>query len=133
LESNTGLDFIYIGKLVLTIVFLTLSIFGLYITFNCRRWYIDLLRLEQNAHYLRDDAMFNLTSYRSQLAKVKQSITQAEAKMTMSGPVISNKLVMDSAVAALKMFIRKEKSILQWGALGVKLAKSAFDYFTKGR
>lgn len=133
MDTNSGLDFIYVGKIVLTIVFFALSFIGIYILFNCRRWYRQLLVLEQQAHWLRDDAMFNMTSYRSSLAKVKERLAGAEQKMTTTGPAISNKLVIDSVLAALKMLVQKEKSILQWGTLGVKLAKSAFDYFVKGR
>jgi hypothetical protein len=133
LESNSVFDVLYIGKIVLTIIFVALSLVGIYILFQFRRWHTDLLQMEQTAHFLRDDAMFNMMSYRANLASVKQKIAAAENRITTSGPVLSNKVVVDSALAALTMLMQKERSILQWGTLGVKLAKSAFDYFTKGR
>ena len=113
-----------IAKIVI-IVFVTLLIIqGLRLLKRRERIYHFLLLEEHNASLARDDVMFSCTQIRAELDAVRERLGQINLPRAME---VKDELMKLAGSAAWLLF-QKEKNIFTWGALGVKVGKSLFQF-----
>jgi hypothetical protein len=109
------------GKLVLCTIMLLMSFCGFYILFRFQELHDALANMEMNAMRSRDDAMFQFTAVRSRLADLRER-GQAPDDDTQAA-------IVKGATAAVMLLLRRERGMLQWGMLGLKVARSAWAHF----
>lgn len=109
-----------VGKLVLASIMLFFSFCGFYILFRFQEIYNQLATAEMQAMRARDDAMFHFTAVRSRLADLKER---------SKAPDADTQAIVKGATTAIMLVLRKERSMLSWGLLGLKVARSAWAHF----
>jgi Tfp pilus assembly protein PilN len=117
-----------VGKVVLVIILLLFSFLCLYSLINARKWHQELINMEHQALLARDDAMFEFMSARAAIEAAKERVYARHNKQSQSE---FTEQVVKNVGSLLWMLLRKEQSLVQWGMVGAKLARSAFHFFSK--
>lgn len=117
------------GKIVLVVILLLFSFLALYTLINARKWHQELISLEHQALLARDDAMFEFMSARAAIEAAKERVYARHRKQSQSD---MTEQIVKNVGSLLWLLLRKEQSLVQWGMVGAKLARSAFHFFNKG-
>jgi len=126
LEQPLWID---IGKCILIMLMVVLAFVCLLIFLNFRRWHADLSRQEHTANRLRDDVMFNFTATRARLGGVRERISE---RSRAPASRVTEELV-KGVGSALMMVIQKERSVFQWGMLGLRVGQAAVQLWKRAR
>ncbi len=115
---------ISLAKVTLGLIMLGLSLVSFYVVLMAGKWHAQLVNLEQTANFYRDELMFQFIVARSRLDEMKGYISRRRQANSVS----LNPQVLKSIGSILLLVVRKEKSIVQWGMLIVKLGGSLLNF-----
>ena len=116
---------IELGKLVLGAIMVAFALVGILVAVRFDRWHAALVQLETVACRARDDAMFEMTAARQRLRSFKSRFDEKEDRQDLQE--VSR--LLQNAGSVISMIMAREKSFLQWGFAGVKLANTAMKYW----
>jgi hypothetical protein len=111
------------AKFVFILLLWSFIALAAYCCLQSRKWHALLVQMEHEAGLNRDDAMFEFMAARSNLRALNQRI--AQVGIDAEKPQLDTQLL-KHAGDLLMFVLRKETSLLNWGMLGAKLARYAY-------